>query len=393
MKILTDVKRLILYAVVLTAAVIWASFQGGTLPYACLFFVLLYIPVSLALCWYAFSCFSMYQSLSEYIVTKRTEYEYQLVMENIGFLRINDVELLFEDQKSSIHGGKEPDHIQDGTAQENAATERKGTESPGPDKTAIWSRRRLCLLPGEKKILKGFMSCRYAGTYQAGLLYALFPDMFGIVRLQCPVRMELRAVVRPGITAAAQEALDFENLVNSAGHKSLYQDEPLPGSDMRDYQHGESVRQVNWKVSAGRRKLTVRLPDRQETMRVILVMVADPDYGASPDMDRIRGRDWFLEFAVSAAHYFASRGQELLVWYPRGRCRSMLVSSRSGFLDFYEEISKGVFYDSPAVMDELRQIIIHREEVSDDTGGYSREVILGLYEREYPDGHFLEAVF
>jgi len=381
------------------AVVIWASFQGGTLPYACLFFVLLYIPVSLVLAWYAFSCFSMYQSLSEYIVTKRTEYEYQLVMENIGFLRINDAELVFEEIRSSIRGAGEEAAGGAGTLRpENSSIRGTGEKEdikdvPRHDHTTPWSSMRLCLLPGEKRTLRGLAMCRYAGTYQAGLLYVLFPDMFGMIRLKFPVRMPLRAVVRPAVTTLAQDCLDFENLFNSAGHKSLYQDEPQPGSDLRDYQFGESVRAVNWKVSAGRRKLTIRLPDRQDTMRVVLVMIADQDYGASPDMDSIRRRDWFLEFAVSAAYYFAVRGQELLIWYPRGRSRSMLVSSEAGFLDFYEEISKGLFYDSTKVMDELQKIETWREEASDGTGEYSGEVVLRLCEREYPDGHFLETVF
>ena len=356
------------YCIVLVLCIIWASFMGGALPYLCLFSMALYLPVSLIYMLVSYHMLMIYQEITDHRVMKGEEQPWKLMLENTGPVRVNDLELVLETALSEM------------TVPENAA------KAP-----------LLCLVPGERAELSGSMICRFAGTYRVGMTHVAMRDPFAVMTLQREVPSPLRVTVMPRITDIANAVLDFENLRNSSRMKSVLLREPVPGNDIRPYQRGDSLRSIHWKASAAAGTLQTRIPEVMDVRRIVLIMAAEyvsPEEkagralrsktpGQGDAMQHVRRRDYFLEFAVSAAWYHAVKGENLLIIYPRGSIRQMLVNSPESFLAFYEEIAKGPFYNRE---EDAAAILESAQTVSEDgqTG-----VIITLRESEYPTERFL----
>ena len=338
------------YAAVVLFCVIWASFRGGPLPYLCLFSALLYLPVSALFAAYASYSLSLHQELPSLRVEKLVSHPYRLVLENGGFLRINGLRLIMEKERSATEGIPEEEEIR--------------------------------LLPGEKMELAGSTVCRYAGTYETGLTEMTISDAFGVLRIPLKMPTPLRVTVMPRVTGIADEVLDFENLRSSDALRSRRRKEPLPGNEVRDYQPGDPLRHIHWKNAARTGQLTVRVPDDLMTRQILLVMEAEQTPPASRDLGFIMRRDRFLEFAVSAAWHFADRGEPLTVLAPRGNIRTFYIESHESFLQFYEEISKGPYYDSAGTAEQLAAMA---ETAAEDEAD---RVVITLRENEIHTEHF-----
>ena len=355
--------RTIAYLLLLAAAIVWASFQGGVLPYMCLFSVLCYPLITIIYMLLSFLILEIYQELPEHRVLKLEEQPYRLSFQNAGFLRINDMDLELEAERSetalSIEGF-ESDQVFHG---ENG-------------------RVRVRLLPGERLDITGTCVCRFAGAYDIGLTGVFFRDPFGIFEMRRNAPSAFRVTVMPRVTDLAAEAVDFENLRNSSRLKSRRQYEPIPSNIIRPYQAGDTLNRIHWKVSAAAGELLVRIPEELDTRELYLVMEADNAPREKRDMGYTIRRDFFLEFAVSAAWYFAEKGEELRILYPRGSMKTALVASSESFLEFYEDVSKGPFYNKDEVQQEMLRAAERLMEQDEN------RVVITITEAAYPGEDF-----
>ena len=110
-----------------------------------------------------------------------------------------------------------------------------------------------------------------------------------------------------------------------------------------------------------------RVPERKNLREVQIYLIARNKPAELFDLEEIRCRDRFLEFAVSAAWYFGSRREPVRLVFPRGGIREMVVSSPDTFLTFYDEISRGPFYNTDDEADRLVQESALREKNGTDS--------------------------
>lgn len=354
-------KRLLVFFIILIAAVVWASYMGGALPYMCLFSVLFYLPVSAIYILISNQFFQVYQELPSRRIMKNKEQPYKLTIENGGFLRINDAELLFEDELTITTIGS-------------------NKESSG----ALEKQEIVNLTPGERIEIDGILSSMYAGIYDVGLLKIRFFDPFEIYGACFMVPSPYRVTVMPMITDVANSVLDFENLKNSNMIKSLSLREQSAGNDLRPYRVGDPIKNIHWKVSAATGELISRTPELMDLKTISLVLVAENSTDKKNDPDFIKRRDYFLEFAVSAAYYHASKGESIEVVYPRGEIKKAQIGSLESFSDFYEDISKGPFYNREEDVTKISEqsgIMAENEK---------NGIVITVRESEYGTEHFLE---
>lgn len=151
----------------------------------------------------------------------------------------------------------------------------------------------------------------------------------------------------------ADRVLDIENQYNSTGLKSPRLVENTPGSDIRPYQRGDSLNSINWKLSARLSELVSRVPDKMEKRSVTLLLQAVNVPEREQDTAFLKKRDFFLEFAVSAAWHFANQGVPVRIIYPSGKISESFVDSYESFLEFYDIIADSIFYSSSEEFDEL----------------------------------------
>ena len=290
------------------------------------------------------------------MVMKNQEQPFSLTLENGGVVRINDGTLIFESIFSElIFEGK--------------------TESGG---------KIVNLAPTERMELKGTATCRYAGTYDIGLKEVSFKDPFGIMNLKLPVPEPYRVTVMPRITDIADSVLGFENLKNSSRLKSSLLKEPTPGNELRPYIYGDTMRNIHWKASAATGELISRTPEPLDLKKISMVLIAQKDVPDRNEPDYIKRGDYFLEFAVSAAYYHAGKGESIQIIYPRGEIKDRQVASLDSFSEFYNDISRGPFYNGDEEYNKLNNISESKLKNEWDS------IIITVRESEYGTENFLD---
>ena len=351
MSIRLNKRGCIIYILILASAVSFASFYGGTLPFILLYGCLLLVPVSIVCIILNYHHISLYQELSSHRVIKGEKHDLLISFENTGLIPIHEMELVLHSDRCDFEG------ISDG--------------------------ERISVAPYEKVSLSVKTSCIYGGTYNIGIKSLGFSDVFGIFTVRFNVPYSFRAIVSPKITDSANVYMDIENVVNSVGSKSDIKYEEIPGNDMRRYQPTDPLKLINWKVSVRLNKLMVRIPDKQDTRKITLILEASNVPEREQDIAFLKRRDYFLEFAVSAAWYFTTRGVPVHIIYPSGKITERNVDSFKAFQEFYNDISSGSIYRSDDEKDRMHALAEERRKLGFGDG--TRVIIL---EDEWPDEGF-----
>lgn len=321
MKIKVQKWKFIIYLVVVAACFVFASFYGGPVAFAWLYGVLLLIPVSILYIFVNNSFLRIYQEIEVHKLTKGEVHSYRVAIDNEGILPIHRMKLYLYEDRCDLY------EIENG--------------------------QEISLNIHEKKELSSGINCRYSGAYNVGVECVSFADPFGIYTITIDIPYSFRAIVSPRITDMADRVLDIENQYNSTGLKSPRLVDNIPGSDSRPYQRGDSLNSINWKLSARLSELVSRVPDKMEKRRVTLLLQAVNVPEIEQDTAFLKKRDFFLEFAVSAAWHFANQGVPVRIIYPSGKISESLVDSYESFLEFYDIIADSIFYSSSEEFDEL----------------------------------------
>ena len=330
MKLSFATKNLLIYLAALIAGIVFASFYGGPVAYAPLTAIALLLPVSVIYILVSFKLLRVYQEIEVHKLTKGEVHKYRAVFENAGIFPIHNMAVGVYKDRCNLY------EIPEGS--------------------------RISLDAHEKKELFSGINCLFAGAYYIGVETLTFSDPFHILEMTFDVSYSFRALVKPRITDIAGKALDLENLINSTGQKSYRLYEDTPGNDLRVYQKGDSLSSVNWKVSAKLSDLMVRIPDRMEKRRLTIIMNACNIPEREWDTEFLKGRDFFLEFVVSAARHFSDQGIPVTIIYPAGKIVEARIDSRDSFNAFYESVSDGLFYSSDGEYKKLQEMItIHKE--------------------------------
>ena len=328
MKVKIHKRGIISYLIGLVLSIIFASYYGGPVSFACLYGMLLIIPVSILYTILNYKFLNIFQEIEVYKVTKGEEHRYRVLFENAGIFPVHRMGMFTLDDRCSLY------EIKNG--------------------------QEISLDNHEKKELLSGITCKYAGAYNIGIDRISLTDPFYMYTVELDVQYNFRAIVRPQITDVAAKVLDIENLINNTGLKSnrLYED--TPGSDMRPYYKGDSLNAINWKVSAKQGELMVRTPDKMEKRTVTILMEASNPPESREDLEYLKKRDIFLEFVVSAAWHFGEQGVPVRLIYPSGDVKESTVDSRESFMDFYSIVADGIFYGSSKSFNEIQRLAEER---------------------------------
>ena len=317
--------RVAIYGLALAVSVAFVSFYGGPLPYVLLHALFLLLPASIVYTIINYMNLKVYQEIDTVKVTKGELHNYRATIENAFIFPVYKLGIyLYEDRciMESLTGD------------------------------LVYS-----LNSKEKIELKSEIKCKYAGAYDIGIEKISLEDPFGIYKVILDVPYKFRAVVSPQITDMASKAIEIENIFNNRGLSSDNLVQEIPGSDIRPYVPGDSFHSINWKVSAKVGDIMVRIPDNMERQTVTMLLLADEKEEDKYTITALKRRDYFLEFIVSAAWYFASEDMPVKFIYPAGRISQFTVDSKRSFSEFYSIVADGIFYNSPGVYKDLKNTL------------------------------------
>ncbi len=194
------------------------------------------------------------------------------------------------------------------------------------------------------------------GYYQLGPLSLTAGDLFGFVAEQTATVAPDYLTVYPRLTPLTQlglpSRLPFGTL---ASHQRLF-DDPARPMGVREYQTGDSPRQINWKVSAHTRHLMVKTYQPAISLdTAVVVNLYDDDYAL--DM-RLNTVEWGIELAASlAAHLIEQRQAVGLLTNGRDLLMDLELAETGGDANLFDKQSGRLSLDTQTGVTTERSLL------------------------------------
>ena len=294
----------VIYIVLLIGTCILVSNKGGAFSYVLFFSVLFYAPISFAYILYTMWALHIFQDMEGRLMYKNTSKNYQIQIENAGFLPISGIRLFYSDVTTLFKDEFTTDSFQ--------------------------------LMPKESIYIETELTCRYAGNYTAGIERIELEDFFGIFKIKFGLQTPLRVSVLPVVTDIAVK--DITRILDESmmGRNIFRLDltENFLGNDLRKYMQGDSLNTIHWKNYARTGELMVRLPEKQNSDMLSLILITE-DTG--DDVEDIKRRDIYLEYLVSVANYFAHMKKPVRIIYPDSGIKTFTIEDYKSFREFYHD--------------------------------------------------------
>ena len=341
MKITVHKKGFIIYVLALIGGMVYSSFYGGPVSYAFLYSMIFIVPVSILYIFINYRFLQIYQEVEVHKLTKGEDHNYRATIENACILPIHGMRIGIWDDRCNLY--------------------------------EIGDNKTISLDPMERLELLSPINCKYAGAYNIGIETVSFTDPFKIFTVKLDIPYSFRVIVSPGVTDVADTVLDLENLNNNSGLKSANLMEDTSGTNMRSYVSGDRLTSINWKVSAKLSKLMVRVPDPMEKRTVTILLQASDVPERDQDLQYLKKRDQFLEFAVSAAFHFGKQSVPVRLIYPSGTVTEEIVNSYESFLDFYNKAADSIYYGSNDTITEIEKL---SKDIRSNVNGQDTYIII-----------------
>ena len=315
----------VIYLVFLILTVVFVSNRGGAISYALFYAALIYPVLAILYLLFSRAAIRIYQDLPVREMKKNLDEPYTLLIENSGFFPIGGITLHTYGERSAF--GEEPDGMQ------------------------------ISLIPKEKREISTTFSCRYSGSYEAGIERLTFTDCFGLFTLKLKIPAPLYVQVLPLVNPeTAEDAVKVVlNLASGTSGGRMKEQESILGNDLRTYVPGDPLKRIHWKNYARSGELFVRLPEEKDLALVSVVlrtrpMEVDPRKTEKPDPEKVRAwqekrlmeRDHFLTMAVSVAAYFAEQKRPVQFFYYNAGIMRTLVEDYEGLTRLCQELSRAL---------------------------------------------------
>ena len=291
---------LLVYLLILAGTAVLVSFKGGAFSYVLFFATLAYIPAAAIQIAYAFTMIRVYQEVNVRLVYKNSAVPYSVTLGNAGPIPIGGLKLIRD--REFTHFKKD------------------------------FTGEVFKLLPGENREIETDISCRYAGSYTVGITSLSVTDIFGIARITFDIPAPLRLHVLPTVTdiAAADIGRLYEENMNISSIYKIDRKEDFPGNELKKYTPGDPLKYVHWKNYARTGEMYERMPDRQDSEMMTLVVVNEHE-------PTVVERDYLLEYVVSAANWFAGQSKPVKFMYWCSGVKDFLIDGYDSFNTFYFE--------------------------------------------------------
>ena len=135
----------------------------------------------------------------------------------------------------------------------------------------------VSLLAGETRTLEYSVHAARRGYYPIGPLSVDLGDVFGFYGRSLRTAMPAFLTVYPRIVSLEQLGLPSKSPFGSLRTTEIIYEDPSRVSGVRDYFRGDSLRKVNWKVSAALGRLQVKTYEPAITLDTMLVLNLDQE--------------------------------------------------------------------------------------------------------------------
>jgi hypothetical protein len=219
------------------------------------------------------------------------------------------------------------------------------------------------------------------GKYTVRVEKASLTDMFGIAGLPVKLEDHCSFTVLPDIfdvvvDLEVRESDSFDNELYSPYKRGRDRTEVF---QIREYENGDSLSSIHWKLSGKQDKLMVKDPSLP--LNKELIIAVDKSTGAEPSVSQC---ERLAETALSVCSSLNEAGMTYkLIW--NDAANNMLFMNEIQFeSDFMESLNE-ILSGKPAVSDESLATLFEKMSGSIDT---THVIYISIDQREIPEGVF-----
>lgn len=175
--------------------------------------------------------------------------------------------------------------------------------------TPPFFRALVSLQPREKRVFRYELHCRQRGWYPIGPLTVQLGDVFGVRNRQQDYAAGAHLTVYPKILPIDELGLPSKSPFGHLRTQQLLYEDPSRVVGVRDYQSGDSLRKINWKVSASSGRLQVKKLEPAMTLETVILL--NVDTSEYTRQHAYSGAEMAIIVAASIANHLAGLRQEV----------------------------------------------------------------------------------
>jgi uncharacterized protein (DUF58 family) len=217
----------------------------------------------------------------------------------------------------------------------------------------------LSILPFQHGEIREEFRCSLRGNYPLGITSIEVADMFGLFRFsmnlmnkhyhKLPMLYVMPRIITVNYLPLPQ--IQQEGLLNN---QLLKTNETAAISDIRQYEYGDPMKKIHWKVSSKLQDIYVMNYEMTTQPYTLLFLEMKPPACGSL-IEKRQIEDQIIETATAVCHYILNKWLPLKLVAYHGERQEMDGRNPQNFQSFYEHLS-GIAFDSPFSMDEIVQI-------------------------------------
>jgi len=309
----------ILYICLFSAALIFAYFNGGKMPYMLLYTVLMLPLVSLAYTLVIYLRFKYGQELDKKFVTKGDKVNFIFSINNEDFFIYPYVRVAF-------YGAK--------TIFENQFQEKSFSLNPFSGKNYSFE-----------------LQCNYRGNYEIGINSVELEDFFGLFRFRYNVFEPKYVTVYPRIVFLEKFMLKTDFMSESHSMLNTRDEDMSTISDVRKYQYGDSLKRIHWKLTAKTTDIMVK--KFESTSQTNTIMLLDLHRNPFSTGENIVLEDKLIESIVAVLYYCLHKWIPVNLVYYSGKLVNIHAKNHLMFNEIFELLAKIRFNETVPVKDLL----------------------------------------
>lgn len=216
------------------------------------------------------------------------------------------------------------------------ASDRLFVEAKDDDKKPI------IINPRSLITLRKELTCHYRGTYSIGVDKIILRDFFGFFRISYSEIEQHKILVYPKLRELKSNLL--KNVINESSESVISNDTQNMSvfTDVRDYQPGDPLNRIHWKLTAKAGNFISKDYSGQMTNKTKVFL--DTFSLNLDEEDTIIFEDYLVEGCVSLIHFLLENRIHTNLYFEKFGVNAFEGLSSNDFPKFYDELAKLSFY-------------------------------------------------
>ena len=262
----------LLYLSILLFSILFIYFYGGKIPYMFFYTVILLPVFSFLYTYYVYTRFKFSQELDKDMIMKGEKVNFTLNFYNEDIILYPYIHVTLPG--TSLYSSGKSDDI------------------------------RFSLAPRKKWSYTIELKFDYRGIYEIGIDTVRIEDFLGLFSFEYKLIEHKKVTVNPRIIRLDNFALKSSFAAESKPVRNNLNEDNSSMCDIRDYQYGDSIKRIHWKLTSKSEELLVKQFESSSEISTVLLIDMVPCAAAGEN--RIIVEDKFIETAVAITNYCLS---------------------------------------------------------------------------------------